>query len=48
MSCSARLGDPCMLIAAVISLAGFRFQIAHLNLDAFRHVIVMWLPLIGL
>lgn len=37
-----------MLIAAVIDLAGFRFQIAHLNLDVCRHIIVVWVPLIGL
>lgn len=48
MSCSVCLGDLCMLIATVISLAWFRFQIAQLNLDAFRHVIVVWFPLIGL
>lgn len=48
MSCSACLGDPCMLIAAEIILAGFRFQIALLNLDAFGHVIVVGFPLIGL
>jgi len=30
-----------MLIAVVISLAGFRFQIAHLILDVCRHIIVV-------